>query len=367
MTRFARWLPAWVRHAALGLAVGLATPALAAGDPAPSRWEQTSELPAGPSAGAATARGVAVPPTWQTLDGEHLRIHGPERHLGLMRALLEHADPRVPVLAERLGAPPGSRIDVFLSSTDEEFRRVQPGDPPRWADATAYPALGAVFLRAPGARRGDPEPLDRVLDHELVHVVVGRIFAPRRAPTWLQEGLAQLHAGQHDASTGRELARAALTGAIPLRELERSFPENPHAATLAYAQSVDFLAWLERTYGDDAVPGLVAALRSGATLPDAIFVVTGKPLAEVDAAWSGRFSYAPQALLTLVGSPDFMWFVSAVVGVAAMFVVRRRQRRRRAVIRTRERRDAELLQAFIDRFSRMDGHRGALPYRDVGP
>jgi hypothetical protein len=363
----ARWLPAWFRPWLVALALWVAAPAAAmpaGGFP---------ELPTGPAMSAAAdapgvrPRRVEVPAAWHTVHGEHLRLHGPARHVRLLEALRDHADPRVPEIAARLGATVGGPIDVFLSSTDEEFRRVQPGEPPAWADATAYPALGAVYLRAPMARGGDPEPLTKVLDHELVHIVVGRHFAPRPAPTWLQEGLAQLHAGQYDATSVRRLSAAALSGPIPLDELERAFPRNPHAASLAYAQSVDFLAWLERTHGAGSIAALVERLRFGDPLADAILAVTGRPLHEVDAAWSSRFSHSPTAVLTAIGSPDFMWFVAAVVGVAAMFVVRRRQRRRRAVIRRRERRERELLQDFIDRYGRLDAGARRSPFRDLDP
>jgi len=337
MTSLGRWVPAWVRRWLVGLALFVAGPALA------------QEIPEG----------------WMTIEAEHLRLHTPPRHERLVRALAAHADPRVPEIGARLGLPIGGPIDVFLASSDAEFRRVQPGDPPPWADATAYPGLGVVYLRAPTARGGDNEPLTTVLDHELVHIVVGRAFAPNRAPTWLQEGLAQLHAGQHDLASVRKLSAAAFGGPIPLSELERAFPRNPHAASLAYAQSVDFLAWLERTYGQGAVAALVDAMRRGESLELAILGVTGQPLSEVDRAWSARLSGWSLGAWQILGGQDFMWLVAALVGLAAMFIVRRRQRQRRAVIRSRERRDGELLDAFVDRFGRVGSDAPRLPYRDA--
>ncbi|TVQ88745.1 MAG: hypothetical protein EA397_16240 [Deltaproteobacteria bacterium] len=309
----------------------------------PSLAQEGPSASAPPPTELRAHRGAEVPAGWHTLQGEHLRMHTSERHLRLGQALLDHADPRVPELSERLGWPGGPPIDVFLATSDAEFRRIQPGTPPGWADATAYPGLGAVYLRAPQARGGDRDPLTRVLDHELVHIVVGRAFAPDRAPTWLQEGLAQLHAGQHDLHAIRKLAGAAVSGPIPLDQLERAFPKNPHAASLAYAQSVDFLVWLEREYGDEAVPELVERLRRGESLPDAILAVTGEPLHEVDRRWTRRFTGVSGAVWSVLGSPDFMWLLAALIGVAAMFVVRFRQRQRRAVIRSRERKERELL------------------------
>jgi hypothetical protein len=70
------------------------------------------------------------------------------------------------------------------------------GPSPEWADATAWPELGAIFLRSPDIRVGGDEPLEQVLDHELVHVLLGRAFGDEQPPIWLQEGVAQVLAKQ---------------------------------------------------------------------------------------------------------------------------------------------------------------------------
>jgi hypothetical protein len=352
---FVRWL-VWFRLAFVAMAWTLG-----------AAW--ANDLPPGPSAGvdlvAPAFQGtVAVPDGWATVEGQYLRIHAAPRHKGVQQALLEHSDPRVPALSERLGLPAGGAIDVFIASTDAEFRAIQPSDPPTWADATAYPSFGAVFLRAPLARRGDREPLTTVLDHEIVHIVVGRAFAPRRPPTWLQEGLAQLHAEQHDFAKIRQLGGATFGGALPLERLERGFPANPHAATLAYAQSVDFLVWLEREEGPGTVAALVEELRVGNDLPGAVLAVTGLPLHEVDRRWSSRFRGWSGFVLTTVGSMDFLWLVVSLLGLVTVIVVRRRQRRRRRVIRSRESGDQERLDDLARRLASRDiPHR--LPWRDA--
>lgn len=293
----------------------------------------------------ASGRTALVPEGWSTVSGIYVDVHAPERHRRLMDSLARHADEALPMLADRMGLPLGGRVDIFISSTDAQFRQVQPGNAPSWAGATAYPSLGAVYLRAPGAH-SDTDPLTVVLDHELVHIVVGRAFAPHRPPTWLQEGLAQMHAEQHDLSAVRKLAGAAFSGPIPLDELEGAFPQNPHAASLAYAESVDFLIWLEREHGPNAVPMLVASMRSGMPLTEAVRAATGQPLYIVDNEWRSRLSGWNGLGLTALASSDGIWILTAFVGILAMFVVRRRQRRRRDEIRAREQHEEALLQAI---------------------
>jgi hypothetical protein len=288
---------------------------------------------------------VSVPEGYITVRGALVDLHGDPSKRAVLDALAAHADGRAPLLADQLGLPLGERIDVFLAADDAEFREIQPGNPPGWADATAYPSLSAVFLRSPANRGTDPEPLEMVLDHELVHVVVGRAFAPHRPPTWLQEGLAQLVAGQHSPDSVRKLAAGAVSGPIPLEELEARFPADPHRAGLAYAQSVDFLVYLQREHGPLAVPALVRHLRDGKPLSQAIFLATGLPLDQVDAAWRSQLRVTSQAQWLQVIAGEGPWFAAALLGTVAMFHARRRQRQRRDEIAAAEAREEALLRA----------------------
>jgi hypothetical protein len=325
---------------AILLAVGLAlgSPAHADG-PVASASPVPIEVP--------EASKLRIPEGWMRQRGVFVDVHAPPRHQGLVEVLVAHADARVPELAARMGVPMGGRIHVFLASTDGQFRQVQPGAPPTWADATAYPGLGAIYLRAPLARQGDQEPLTTVLDHEVVHILLGRAFAPARPPTWVQEGLAQHYAEQHDFSTVQRLATVAATGPLPLHRLERGFPANPHAASLAYAQSADFFVWLEREHGPEAVPALIGGLARGASLTDAVEAATGATLYEVDRAWRARFQGWEGLALSSIHLTDGIWAVTAVLGIVAMFVVRRRQRRRRDAIAAREAAEDEAVLAAI--------------------
>ena len=85
--------------------------------------------------------------------------------------------------------PVGRTVHVYVARTQEQFRTLQPGNAPTWADATAYPGMGTVFLRDPKIRIATDEPVEQVLDHELVHILLGRAFAPAIPPSWLQEGV----------------------------------------------------------------------------------------------------------------------------------------------------------------------------------
>jgi hypothetical protein len=265
-----------------------------------------------------------LPDGWTTVGGPGIVVHGAADDLPLLRTLSRHADAALPRLAHELGVPIGGDVHVLLAGTADEFTTLQPGAPPTWADATAYPATGAVFLRHPALRRGTDRPLEQVLDHELVHVLLGRAFQPVPVPHWLQEGVAQVYAGETGLELPARIRRGALGGALfTLEQLEQGFPQDPQRADLAYAQSADFVQWLRVTWGEDAVRDLVRRSREGSSLSVAVHRITGRPLREVEAAWHDRL-VATTPIWTAPEHLDALLWGGAAVAILTLGLGRRR-------------------------------------------
>lgn len=280
----------------------------------------------------------AIPDTWVSIPGIAFTVHGAPEDDDLLRSLSAHGDEALPRLADALDLPIGGEIHVFLAEDEARFRALQPGHPPVWADATAYPSAGTIFLRHPDVRGGVARPLEQVLDHELVHLVLGRAFGDVPVPRWLQEGVAQVYSGEHGPNQASRLARGLrLTDTFSLSDLERGFPEDAARAELAYALSADFVAWLRGTYGDDAVGRLVRAARTGRSLDAAMPEVTGLSLAEVDAKWSARFAGASAlSWLPSIPTEDLLFGIGGLAFLAVGATRFRGQRRRMAAVRRDE-------------------------------
>jgi hypothetical protein len=284
------------------------------------------------------------PATYTTVKAPWLRVHGHPDQLDAMMRVADHGAEALPRLAERLGVPVGTTVQIVVASTDAEFRALQPGRAPTWADAVAYPALGVIYLRAPSARGGDQAPIEQVLDHELVHVLLGRAFAPARPPSWLQEGVAQVLAGEAGPELAGQIATGMATGGlIDLSTLERGFPRDARRAQLAYAQSADFVAWLEDQHGDDVIPRLVQHTREGNTLAASVRHVTGDFLEEVEARWRRRFTANTTFALSGLFNEGLLFSVGGLM-LAVGGVQRKRQFRRRMV-------ELEAEEAAIDRLA----------------
>ncbi len=304
------------------------------------------------------------PPGFQTIPGTavDVHVHPGEEKLGLI--LSRHAAASLPRLAEALAVPIGDRVAVFVAQDDDEFHAMQPGRTPEWADATAWPERGSVYLRRPRARQPEARPLGTVLDHELVHVLVGRAFEPKQPPRWLQEGLAQVYANELGPHTAEALTRGAAESRwYTLEELHLAFPRDASDAAVAYAESGDFVGWMRDEYGDAGIQTLIRGLVAGRTIDGAVYGVTGQPLAKVERAWRSHLDLEGTTRWLTLGTWFFgVLLVALFVGVG--FQRRRRQRHRIERMIAREEREAEIL-AAIER-ERASWHLTAPRPRDDG-
>lgn len=282
-------------------------------------------MSAGGAPVAATAE-VAMPADWVSEFGRYVVVHAAPDDARVARRLADHADEAVPRIGEALGIPAGQRIRVIVAPDDATFSSMQPGTPPTWADGTAWPLQGLVFLHAPDARPGTATPLETVFDHELVHIMLGRAFAPRRVPHWLQEGSAQVLANEvRPDQTARLGALGGADALLRLDDITGSWPADPVRAQLAYAQSAHLVAFLRNSYGQDAFRDLVRRLARGQDVDAALKGATGYTGHQIDTQWRTRLASSPlwmQSVFTdttLLGLGGFML-------VAGFFAHRKRRR-----------------------------------------
>lgn len=287
-----------------------------------------------------------VPAEWIAVQGPFLVVHGRPEDRRQLTHLARHGASSLPRLAEELGLPLGTTVHVALPADQMQFGQMQPGSPPHWADGTAWPAHGWIYLRHPRLRSPGAAPLETVLDHELVHVLMGRAFAPNRAPRWLDEGTAQVFAGELGPETTRQLARGLIGRDLyTLQELDWGFPRDRAGAQLAYAQSADFVAFFRAEYGEEAFRTLLHQLAAGAEIQGAVRTATGLFLEDVDQAWRSRLS-RPRLVLSALGAVDAMWFFTGVLGFFGVIVIHIRQRRKRRRLIEEERLEDALVEAL---------------------
>jgi tetratricopeptide (TPR) repeat protein len=153
-----------------------------------------------------------------------------------------------------LNAYPPQPIRVVLY-TREQFRDIT-----RLAEWTVAGYDGRIRVPLAGALE-QPEELDRVLVHEVVHAVVGTLSG-RAVPAWVNEGLATvLEPGGRDEAEAT-LAQTNVRPALP--RLHRSFVGLPEGeAQVAYAYSTRAVARLVDLKGMPALVSLLQDLGRG--------------------------------------------------------------------------------------------------------
>jgi tetratricopeptide (TPR) repeat protein len=152
----------------------------------------------------------------------------PDLARGILRALEDDFRD----LASQLDYTPPEPIGVILY-TEESFADITRA--PSWVGALND---GRIRIPVQGLTSVTPD-LARVLKHELTHSFVGQ-KSHGRAPTWLQEGIAQWMEGRRSSSNAAEVLTAATQGDLPSFEtLEGSWMGlTGDSAVLAYAWSL---------------------------------------------------------------------------------------------------------------------------------
>jgi tetratricopeptide (TPR) repeat protein len=150
----------------------------------------------------------------------------------LARGILHALEDDFRDLESQLDYTPPEPIAVILY-TEQDFADITRA--PGWVGA-----LNDGRLRIPVQGLTDVTPdLAHVLKHELTHSFVGQ-KSHNRAPTWLQEGVAQWMEGRRSASAAGPLLEAAGQGGMPpLQSMEGSWMSlSGNSAAFAYAWSL---------------------------------------------------------------------------------------------------------------------------------
>lgn len=182
----------------------------------------------------------------------------------LARGILHNLEEDFRDLESQLDYTPPEQISVILY-TQQTFADITRA--PGWVGA-----LNDGRLRIPvqGLSAMTPE-LARVLKHELTHSFITQ-KSRGRAPTWLQEGLAQWMEGRRSSSTAGALVATASQGAVPpLSALEGSWMGlSGNAAAFAYAWSLAVVEAMIQSGGVSDVSRLLDRVGTSASTETAV-------------------------------------------------------------------------------------------------
>jgi hypothetical protein len=244
---------------------------------------------------------------------------------------------RVPLVEQQLGLALADTVMFVVTPSEKEWYRLTAGAP-LWANGIAYAQRGVAVLKSP--RFGLPYgPLPTTAVHEYVHLLLEAGAPGADIPRWLNEGLAQVLAGQLHYMDDALLARAAAAGRLhSFSAIEGMMGMNALDARQAYAESAVAVQFLQMRFGMAGISNLIHELRNGEPYEESFRRIFG----EGSGAFESDYVRYVQANFRISFFADTELWVSLAfvlaVGAAGLAVW---LRRRRTVQRWREEEQGE--------------------------
>ena len=278
--------------------------------------------------------GIKLPPPpdeFNTHDAGWIRFAYPPAVRKRVQQLIAEADTIRTELRGRLGAPVLNEVSVYIGRSPGEMRALAPkGAPyPSYASGVAYSKLGLILLTIAPLHPNSRHDLGEIFRHELAHVALYDAVGSRPVPRWFNEGFAVFVSGEGSVARFQTLSTATLSGSLlPLDQLERSFPNEPATASIAYAQAADVVRFLVRRQDQQRFGALVRRMSKGQSFDDALRDAYGTDVARLEYEWledvKKRYTYWP-----IVTSGVVIWV--GIIGLI-LWVWRRRRRRAQATL-----------------------------------
>lgn len=235
---------------------------------------------------------------WDKIEGDSINLHWYEGSRAFAEDLHATAVDALAYIEESMGLEPDGPIDVYVFGAFSDMRDAvyyEPG----WTGGRAYTTYNIVITAVPP---DDPAGMEWGRDvevHELTHVLVHRftfscLFS---LPTWLDEGLAEfVERGDEGLGEDRRGFEAAVADdtLFSVRALGGSFPEDPDQAHAAYVQSYTLVDFLISEYGRDEILALLATLRDGEAVDDALQAAYGFDQDGLEDAWREHIGAQPR-------------------------------------------------------------------------
>ncbi len=213
---------------------------------------------------------------------------------------------------------------VRIVFVDHAGRVAEATGMPHWVAGVARPESGEIVIARHGPD-GSPTDLERLLKHEMAHVVLHRATAGAELPRWFHEGVAESLTGGISLARAQTLAGAVFGPGVPdLERLEAQFHGNDAPdASVAYAAARDLVEFMRARDPDGAtLRQLFTQLRQGHGFEAAVTRSFGVPMRELVGVWRdglpGRFMWYP--MVAGGGVPFFL-----LLPLVAVAWVRRRR------------------------------------------
>lgn len=301
---------------ALAVAAAMTVASNARADDEPGR-----DLPTLP---AHTIRAPEAPSDFLVETRGFLRVLYHPSAFEAVRKITADADVARAALATSLGQSVLERVELRIGRTPEEMALLAPVDAPpgQHATAAAYPSLSLIVLSVRNAD-GAPSTFEESFRHQLAHIALSDAAAGRPLPRWLHEGFAIQASGEATVARAQILWTAHVRKSLLSFGSLDVFPADPRTARIAWAESADFVRYLQKDHARFAAA--IAHARNGDALDRAFADAYGADVRGLEQAWRDDLGTRCVTIPLAVGA-----FGGWGVAIAAL-VARKRRRRKQAL------------------------------------
>lgn len=273
---------------------------------------------------------------WNTLDTTHFRIHY-QSHAKSAQEVADIAENFYSQLDRLIDGMAIGKIEIWICDTEAQFQSAVHAPIHDWAIGCAFPLSRRIVIQNPRVIIERKFQLSQIVRHEIVHVVFGQRTqkAMKSIPLWFVEGIAMYLSEEWTPNHHNLLLKNIVSNSIiSLSNLASAFPRSEIQAQLAYAESLNAVAWLVELRGIDALFEIIAQLESGDDLNTAFEQTVGWNLSTFDSEWRvslpRRYHRA-----AIFANPYILWGVIATIFVL-IFLYRRKLLRQRLAELNRE-------------------------------
>jgi hypothetical protein len=261
-----------------------------------------------------------------TISTAHFTVSADGFSENYARRVADSAEKSLVRIKEGLGHTPDGTVSIMLADTDARFRELTRETLPDWSAAVALP--GRRIIVSPLA--GQKIDIDRIIAHEIVHVVIDEAAGEKFVPRWFHEGCAQTWSGEWGIRNELYVSWMVMQKReLTFSDIQDVFSRGDLDAGLAYDQSMLAVHQLVSVSGDKVVSRIIGGLSGGSEFQEAFLNATGFSVDEFERNFLIFLhdSYGIRLFIALIPGT---WTLMMVLFLVVYIVKRRRMKRKLA-------------------------------------
>lgn len=203
---------------------------------------------------------------WQTLEAVPFRVHWHTGNAAFAQSVLDASRAGAQQAGLILDTEFTETIEIYVYGRLADYQFVRDVMAPQWAGGHADPEAGIIVVALPPGENQSLE-VERKIPHEVAHLMLYQAAGEGfwNLPTWLNEGFASTQEQNPNSDYPSLVNSAVQQGTlIPLATLCEPFPRDAAGAVLSYAESTQFVRYLQERFGPEGVRAVINAYANGA-------------------------------------------------------------------------------------------------------